>query len=258
MTQSSVDDIMLMAFIDGALEPAAAAKVEAKIAADPKVAGRVKLMIDSTELLRQSFCAELAVPAEVQRRAVTTIGGDWRRRTFSVAMPVAAAIIVAFAVGVLFEAGRGSLAPDGLDHVLQEVGEYHAVFAQETSHLVEVPATQLAEIRMWLGERVGFPLAVPDLRGDGLEFKGARLLVVDGRPVAQLMYTDAAGAPIALCAGSSQIPDSPNIHLASNGDTRLFGSAKAGRFFVVAGPSGRQALLQELSNNISDLLVVRS
>ncbi|QDC08340.1 hypothetical protein FHY55_03375 [Oceanicola sp. D3] len=82
---------------------------------------------------------------------------------------------------------------------MDEIADYHRVYARQTAHLVEVPATERAHIETWLGKETGVPFNVPDLTASGFNFQGARLLVAGGKPVAQLLYTDAEGQVMALC-----------------------------------------------------------
>ena len=53
------------------------------------------------------------------------------------------------------------------------------------------------------------PVRLPDLKPWGLTFRGARLVVVDSRPAAQLVYTtdNKAIGPLALIIGSTKQPD---------------------------------------------------
>lgn len=83
---------------------------------------------------------------------------------------------------------------------LAEVADYHQIYARQTRHLAEVPASERDHIEKWLGKEIGVAFAVPDLANAGWTFQGARLLVAAGKPVAQLLYTDASGSVIALCA----------------------------------------------------------
>ena len=63
----------------------------------------------------------------------------------------------------------------------------------------EVPASEKDHIETWLTKTVGIKIEVPDLAASGYDFQGARLLVVGGKPVAQLLYTDTNGKVIAIC-----------------------------------------------------------
>ena len=96
-----------------------------------------------------------------------------------------------------------SLAPTGVQVAqtdwLDDVAGYHRLYSAESRHLTEVPATEVAHIETWIGDRTGVPFSVPDLADQGLTFEGARLLVAASRPVAQLMYTTDAGEVYALC-----------------------------------------------------------
>ena len=83
--------------------------------------------------------------------------------------------------------------------MLSEIAEYHAVYSRETVHLVEVPAAQSDHLKQWLGRRVKGTLVIPDFKERGLTFAGGRMVVLDGEPVAELMYTREKGLPIAFC-----------------------------------------------------------
>lgn len=106
----------------------------------------------------------------------------------------------------MFAAGAFASEPDGF---VNEVAEYHAVFSHETAHLAEIPAERAAELAAWLGGRIERRLAIPDLGGAGLRFAGGRMLVIDERPVAALMYTRERGLPVAICIGQLEGGDWP-------------------------------------------------
>lgn len=81
-----------------------------------------------------------------------------------------------------------------------KVAEYHSLYARQSErHLVEVPANQRDHIEKWLGEQLGRSLMIPDLSDADMVFKGARLLAIEGKPVAQLMYIDSDGEPLGFC-----------------------------------------------------------
>ena len=89
---------------------------------------------------------------------------------------------------------------------ISDIADYHAVYARQVRHLVEVPAEEADHIETWLTATIGADVIIPDLAEQGLTFEGARLLVAAGRPVAQLLYTDADGAVVALCQIQSDSP----------------------------------------------------
>jgi anti-sigma factor RsiW len=77
---------------------------------------------------------------------------------------------------------------------------------------------------------------VPNLSSRGLRFTGARLLVVDGAPVADLMYHWPGNEqrPIALCISfATGAPDGPR--LAVRDDVQQVSWQRNGYAYVIAG-----------------------
>jgi anti-sigma factor RsiW len=92
-----------------------------------------------------------------------------------------------------------------------EIARNHPVYSRETKHLVEVPADEVEHLKMWLGDRLGGAFNVPELGDFGLRFQGGRMLVLDGRPVAQLFYTRDAGPPVGLYIAAATEPGSAPV-----------------------------------------------
>jgi anti-sigma factor RsiW len=189
-------DLRLSAYVDGELDAEQAREVERQLASDPQSRETVRIHRETTELLRAA-CAPSFYP-ERGRRLRDLLQ---RRRPHWPSIPAMAlaasllAGILGVATGVVI--GRGPLTETA--SLLEEIATYHQVFARETEHLVEVPAARRADLSAWLGERLGRKLTIPELSGSGLTFAGGRMLVVDGKPVAQLMYTRPGSLPLAVC-----------------------------------------------------------
>jgi anti-sigma factor RsiW len=79
---------------------------------------------------------------------------------------------------------------------------------------------------------------LPDLKPWGLSFQGARLVVVEGRPAAQLVYTtdNKAIGPLALIIGSTKQPDILPTS-ADRQDLKLLYWRHQGRASVLVGQS---------------------
>jgi anti-sigma factor RsiW len=125
--------------------------------------------------------------------------------------------------------------------LLTELAEYHAVYSRETVHLVEVPAADSDHLRQWLGRRVKTDLRIPDLRSAGLDFAGGRLTVVDGEPVAELMYRRAHGLPIALCVYLHAGPPR-GIEITRRGDQGIADWQDGTHGYAVVGEADSEAL----------------
>jgi len=83
---------------------------------------------------------------------------------------------------------------------LVQVAQYHRIYASTARrHLVEVGADEQDHIEQWLGTVLTRSISVPDLSEFGVIFQGARLLGVNEKPVAELVYLDANDQPLAFC-----------------------------------------------------------
>jgi anti-sigma factor RsiW len=103
--------------------------------------------------------------------------------------------------------------------------------------LVDVPASaDPREALQKISQSLPQQVRLPDLKPWGLNFRGARLIVVDGRPAAQLVYTtdNKAIGPLALIIGSSKQPDiSPTFERRQ--DVNLVYWRHQGRAYALVG-----------------------
>jgi anti-sigma factor RsiW len=206
---------------------------------------RASLVVALSELYadKEAFAAEPdAQDGAIESRDGATVDGTFaaipsaRRRAarfrfrYGWAVAASLAAVVMFGGGVM-SVGKASSARDGL---VGEVAGYHAFYSRETTHLVEVPASQTAQLTAWLGERLDREIRVPDLAEAGLHFAGGSLLVINDRPVAELMYTRAEGLPIAICV--SRIDGKPwSMIVEQHGAQRTASWANDGYAYVVVG-----------------------
>ena len=127
----------------------------------------------------------------------------WRR--------LAAAAAVAL---LLFAGGAGSgwwlrersILPPPEAGLVADAVSAHVLYTAEVRHPVEVGADEQDHLVTWLSRRLGLPLAAPDLRGQGFELVGGRLLPAGDGPAAQLMYQDASGRRLTLYVRPSDDP----------------------------------------------------
>jgi anti-sigma factor RsiW len=246
----------ISAYLDGALSARERQELEALVASDPAVAAEFAAQAQVDTALARGFADMLndpvplrlarvidAAPRSQKTPATVTWWGDPRRIAAAVALIAVGAGIGAVATRtlappvVVAEASRGWL---------DDVAEYHAVYAAQGRHLVEVPASELAHLQTWLADQTGVSFTVPDLTASGLEFQGARLLVAKGKPVAQLMYLDAAGQVIAVCfmtGGDATLAgDAPVFAERQIGGFELISWKDRAASYVVIGPAGREDL----------------
>lgn len=195
----TIDDTLLSAWLDDELNAERRAEVEAWLREHPEQAARVRLWAADSQALRARLDAVLAEPVPqrltqlVWNRAPATLSDGWQRW---------AAAIALFALGGLAGAGLMWRAQPRAAATLaaaepawvQRAAVAHSVYVPEVRHPVEVGA-QEAHLARWLTRRVDVPVQLFDLRAQGFELVGGRLLPDARGPSAQLMYQAVDAAP---------------------------------------------------------------
>jgi anti-sigma factor RsiW len=241
-------DDRLVAYLDGELEAAERREVEAWLDSDPAPRQQLAALAESAELARHAFDEVLHEP--LPERLIAAARGEagavgtrprilsFKRRLGSEApaplrrwrlgLPVAASLFGLLIGGGAAYLGVGKLATGGVaggvgqgaleatvanNLWLDNAAGYFKLFVSAgDSALVDVPATgDPREALQKISQSLPQQVRLPDLKPWGLNFRGARLIVVDGRPAAQLVYTtdNKAIGPLALIIGSSKQPDIP-------------------------------------------------
>ena len=198
------DDTLLSAWLDDELPPAQRAETEAWLREHPEDAARVRLWAADAEALRMRLDTVLSEPvpqalAQVAwRKAPDTLPGlRWQRWAAAVAVFVLGGAVGAGLMWRL-QPELPPLARSGGPAWVQRAAVAHAVYVPEVRHAVEVKA-QEEHLSRWLTKRLTVPVKLFDLRAQGFELVGGRLLPDAAGPSAQLMYqalpdTGVAGA----------------------------------------------------------------
>lgn len=187
----------LHAFVDGALDAEARARVEAWLSAHPEDAAMVAAYEAQNRGLHTAFDPVLGEAVPDRLLAATQPGSlfaaDNLRRL--------AAALVLLAIG----AGAGWFVRDytterlRLHHSLADESlSAHRVFVVEVKHPVEVAADQEQHLVTWLTKRIGAEVRAPNLRAVGYQLIGGRLLHAENEPAAQLMYESQHGDRITI------------------------------------------------------------
>jgi anti-sigma factor RsiW len=227
------DDLLLVAYVDGELDPIAMRKVEALIAADQRARATMEMFRDTAAILRAAcaeefyrtsdkvsrpFARSLAYLSSVAgaKHLARRPGGTRPVLRYGAALAASVALaIIAFGGGAMW-AGQ----PTIYDDLVNEVASYHQIYSRETRHLVEVPADQAEHLTAWLGKRLDRKLVIPDLATFGLHFAGGRMVIINNHPVGQLMYTRDQGLPVGICV--TELRGAPAaLSLESRGALRL-------------------------------------
>lgn len=238
----------LSAFLDGELSEAEAGEIEQALATNPDLQAALEALIAADTLAKDAFAQVAAEPvphalaAAIQDAPLATpapanMSAPPMRSRWLAAVATVLALMVGLGTGYLGglnQSQQVAAAPGWLD----DIADYHRVYAGQKRHLVEVGADEAAHIETWLTDTVGAQVLIPDLAAQGLTFQGARLLVAAGKPVAQLMYTDQNDAVVALCLIQTDTPRDGFATRSINAFEMVsWGGQDAN--FVVVGDEGR-------------------
>jgi anti-sigma factor RsiW len=196
MTQTSQDftDADLTVFRDGEADADLARQIERALAEDAVLAARMDRLDGAHAALVAGFDpARLDIPDmpdPISPDIIKHASAQWGLR--QLAMPVALA--ASFALGMFVTTLTPPAAPGWID----QVASYQKLYVTQTlsGDAQDIVATQdtlrLAQIAF-----KGTSLVIPTI--DGMEFKRAQMLAVDGAPLIQIAYLRADGTPFALC-----------------------------------------------------------
>ncbi|GFE63794.1 anti-sigma factor family protein [Litoreibacter roseus] len=239
----------LSAFLDGELSAAETQEVERALERDPALQGELEALMAADVAASEQFDAMLHEPVPLElaaaiRNAPDATPANTPRPKSAMGWLTAAAAAVALAVGGVGGYVAGTSQTTQVAEIpgwLADIADYHRVYAGQKRHLVEVPASEAEHIQTWLTGTVGTKVRIPDLTEFGLTFQGARLLVAAGKPVSQLMYTDANENVVALCQIQSDAPgDGFSERTVDAFDMISWGARDAK--FVIVGDEGRDNL----------------
>ena len=200
------DDNTLHAWLDGELLPERRSEVDAWLRDHPEAAARVREWAADAAALRAGLDGVLdepvppaladvvwgTAPALAAAPSVPQVGApaSWLRWAAAIAV-----FVLGGAVGAALmwrvQAQPGALAAGGHPAAepawVQRAAVAHAVYVPEQRHPVEVGA-QEEHLSRWLTRRLDVPVKLFDLREQGFELVGGRLLPDASGPSAQLMY----------------------------------------------------------------------
>ena len=263
-------DDALVAYLDGELDADERHHVEAWLEADPAVRERLTALAQTGELLRGAYAdivdepvpprliaaargvsgtapqeAEILVLKRPGWAAITMPAQRWQ-----IGLAAAAGLFGVIFGGVGTYLGMGILNPANpaaerrlaaaaanagwLDNA---AGYYKLTVSAGDNMLIDVPASNdPREALQKISDSLPQQLRVPDLKPWGLNFRGARLVVVEGRPAAELVYVtdNKAIGPLTLVIGASKQPDiSPTFDRRQ--DVNLLYWRHQGRAYALVG-----------------------
>ncbi|MBV8335822.1 MAG: anti-sigma factor [Alphaproteobacteria bacterium] len=237
-------DDHLVAYLDGELETTQRQKVEAWLDNDPAARHRLASLTQSAHSVRLAFDEVLREP--IPDRLIAAVRGQTdspparaqilpirpqfaapsAARRWWLGVPVAASLFGLLVGGATVYVGFGKVASENTtgkqqslevaaanNAWLDNAAGYFKLFASASDNPpVDIPATgDPREALQKISQNLPHEVRLPDLKPWGLNFRGARLVVEEGRPAAELVYTteNKAIGPLILIIGSSKQSDLP-------------------------------------------------
>ena len=246
---ATFDENLLHAWLDGELPPERRAEVDAWLAEHPDDAVRVRLWAADGEALRERFDPVLG---EAVPQALTQV--VWRKAPQTLAMPGQgglrwAAMLAVFVLGGAAGAGlmwrmrphmTGAIVRADEPAWVQRAAVAHAVYVPEVRHPVEVKA-QEEHLSRWLTKRLDVPVKLFDLREQGFELVGGRLLPDAAGPSAQLMYQAIATTPAASGVQDKPVRVTVYLRKPESNTPAAFRYEQQGEFGLFYWVEGRSA-----------------
>jgi anti-sigma factor RsiW len=220
-----IDDVMLMAYVDGEVDAQTAREIESALVHDSTLSQRVALFRQTASLTRGAFTEVLHEPvpdrltavfrgtrhaapapdtanviAFEQRPAQTRTparGGVLRTAAWAAAAAISA--VALFAAGTqsgwvhLVDPPPQQLASSTdserwVDNLAAWYRVHLSSYQKEQRLLVDVGAENIGELEKWVGAKLQRQISLPDLAQFGYRQQGGRLLLIGGRPAAQFFY----------------------------------------------------------------------
>lgn len=249
-----MSDERLSAWLDGELDAAAAAEVQAWLQQHPDEAARVRQWSDDREALRTHFAQVLKEPVPGRLSAVAWQPVAWPR------WAQAAAVTGLLATGALAGGGgvwhwqqahQASLLAATQQPARPEVPAQgwvrraalaHSVYVPEPRHAVEVRA-QEEHLARWLTRRIEMPVHLFNLQEQGFELVGGRLLPDGAGKSAQLMYQDSEGRRVTIYLRKPEQSVQTEFRYERQGELGLFYWVEEGCGYALVGALPRETLL---------------
>lgn len=249
MTAEHISEEQLSAWVDGELDAANRQQVEAWLKQSPEDAARAQRWAADRDALRDLFALPVDEPVPPRLRAAV-----WHRaRLPRWAMAAAAAgLLVAGAVaggGGVWQWQQRQLAGLQLRMAagtaqgwVQRAALAHSIYTIEPRHAVEVQA-QEEHLARWLTRRIEVPVKLFDLREQGFDLVGGRLLPDGPGKSAQLMYQDAKGLRVTVYLRKPENGVEAAFRYEQHGALGLFYWVEEGCGYALVGELPRQTLL---------------
>lgn len=249
----TVTEAELHAFVDGFLDEERRRKVELWLDEHPEEAAEVRQWQAQSGELKAAFSnyARSSEKDGALLRASGPVKTSWMLWRKSALIAASLMLFLSgAAAGVYGDRLLSKPVPventATLDSLPRQSKTAFLVYASEKRHPVEVGADQEEHLVTWLGKRLDYKLVAPDLKTLGFSLVGGRLLPVNGKAGAMLMYQDAAGQRLTVLLGKNPENGETSFRFESAGGLETFYWIDGAIGYAITGEVSR-AKLQEIA-----------
>ena len=250
-------DTDLSAWLDGELDAGRRSQLDSWLRGQPEAAARARLWAADRDALRARLNPVLSEPVPA-----ALVHAVWQHRAhplWAQAAMVGGLLVAGALVGAggmwqwqgqrataTLEAARVADAAGTPAGWVQRAALAHSVYVPEPRHPIEVRA-QEEHLARWLTRRIDIPVKLFDLRDEGFELMGGRLLPDAGGKSAQLMYESLdANAPKQRVTVYLRKPDAgapTAFSYRQQGELGQFYWVEAGAGYALVGALPKERLL---------------
>jgi anti-sigma factor RsiW len=241
MTIRPITEEELHGFVDQTLDVRRKEEIAAYLDTHPEVAKRVAAYRRQRELLKAGYAHIADEPIPPQLNLARIIERQ-RRPPLASWWAAAAAVVLLSTGGISGWSLRGVQSPEGIAALAEEASATYVVYAPDHLRPVEIKASDRAELVDWTTQRLGFPVAIPDLSNSGFRLMGGRVVATAHGPAAMFMYDDDHGTRLVMLARRMKVDQNTPMAPQSKGNVNGYTWADKGFGYSLVGPTPPERL----------------
>tara|TARA_R110002072_G_scaffold140427_4_gene284699 strand:- start:1872 stop:2639 length:768 start_codon:yes stop_codon:yes gene_type:complete len=199
----TISDEKLLAYADGRLSPEEIAEIDRLLPEDEQAREILAALKKSDLPYREAAETLIDIPDLSHLEAlIRTHRAAPRPSLMSRYAPIAASVAVFFVVGLLAGQHLFPTAPPKPSQWavwVDRIASYQALYTRETLPMGNPPVSRKTGQMQRVADLLGVPVTAPDLAALDADYKYAKILAIDGKPLAQIAYLPKSGEPFSLC-----------------------------------------------------------
>jgi anti-sigma factor RsiW len=259
-------DALLVAYLDGELDPQRNQELEERLRGDAALKARLAALAEAGRPLRSAFDALLgAAPRDRLEAAFAAargkVQGGPQSRYRRMLMAAAASLLLLLCGGVIgyFVAKAPAELFEDADELEEDwvgaVAGQLSLYTAASLAAIQVSDAELDAQLGKLGEMLGLDLSKPRVIFEGLTLKRAELLHLEGRAIAELLYASEDHGPVALCIMAAPGGEGEG-EVESRDGLNLMYWAQSGRRFLLIGDAPAERI-ESLAETVASAFETR-